>query len=167
MDLVDRLLDNDYRAKRALLKLALALSDAQLDAPLLFRIKLEPWMEPDKSIREALDRLTDMRWVGEMLTTIGWAYTGASWWVNGNTREAHTIPEMIDRLDGFYQEYTPFVQHVKENNLWERAWIDSACEPVETFTYATVIESGLERGIFHRMVAQQLLTQAGAPVPLS
>jgi AraC family transcriptional regulator len=164
MDLVDRLLDNDYRAKRGLLESAMTLTDAQLDASLLLRIKLEPWMEPDKSIRQALDRLTDMLWIAEMFTTIGWPHAGSGWLTDGRPANAHTVQEMIDRLDGFFKDYGPFVQHVKDNNLWETTWVDSACEPAETFTFATVIEAGLERGIFRRQVAQRLLEQAGIPV---
>ena len=162
MDLVDRMLDNDYRSKRGLLESARALTDAQLDAPFLFRIKLEPWMEPDQSIREALDRLTDMVWVAELLTTIQWPYTGVGWSEKGQIVAAHSVQEMIDRLDGFYKEYSPFVQHVKENNLWETTWLDSACKPAETFTYASVIEVSLEYGIVRRLTTKSLLAQIGA-----
>lgn len=157
MDLVDRLLDNDYRSKRRLLESALPMTDAQLDMLLPFRIMQQPWLEPDRTIRETLLRLTDMVWVSELLTTIQWPYTGEGW------RDAapHSVQEMIDRLDCFQKEYAPFVYHVKENNLWETKWVDSGCDPAETFTYATVIEYGIEGGIFRRFIAERLLGQAG------
>lgn len=164
MDLIDRLLDNDYRSKRNLLLSALRLTAAQLDAPLLCRVRLEPWWEPDGSLRQVLDRLTDMVWVAEMLKTIGWSHSGEGWTLDGQIRGANTIEEMIDRLDCFYKEYLPFVQYVKENDLWETTWVDAACEPAETFTYATVIEYGIERGIFRRFIAQGLLEQSGVAI---
>jgi hypothetical protein len=94
-----------------------------------------------------------------MLTTIGWTYSGEGW----RDVPARSIEEMIGRLDAFYKEYEPFVQHVKGNDLWETTWVDAACEPAETFTYATVIEAGFTHGSFRTMVAQRLIEQAGGP----
>jgi len=159
MDLVDRMLDNDYRAKRALLEASLKLSDAQLDAPLLTRIRIEPWWEPDNSLRQVLGRLTDTIWAAEMLKTVGWPHSGEGWIENGQATNASNVSDMIRQLDGYYRDYAPFVKHVKENDLWETTWVDAGCEPAETFTYATVIEYSLERGIYRRFVCQGLLEQ--------
>lgn len=158
MDLVDRLLDNDYRAKRGLLTSALALTDAQLDATFFCQIQQVPWADPDKNLRETLNRMIDMGWwVSELFSSIGWASAADE----ASREKAHTITEMIARLDHFHTLYSPFVEYVKENNLWETTWVDSACEPPETFTYASLIESGLERGIFRRWMARQQLAQVG------
>jgi AraC-like DNA-binding protein len=160
MDLVDRLLDDDYRSKRGLLQVALQLTDAQLDAPQFCQIKQVPWAEPDKTLRETLHRMIDMGWwVGELFTAIKWKHVN-----NGPDDNAHSVDEMIAHLDNFYAIYAPFVQHVKENNLWEETWVDNACDPPETFTYASLIVAGLERGIFRRWMARHLLVQLGLPV---
>jgi len=160
MDLIDRMLDNDYRSKRALLESALKLTDEQLDAPLLMLLRIEPWLEPDNSLRQVLGRLTDMIWAAEMLKTVGWPHTGEGWIENGQATKATVVEHMIRQLDGYYRDYAPFVKHVKENDLWETTWIDAGCEPAETFTYATVIEYSLERSIHRRFVCQGLLEQA-------
>jgi AraC family transcriptional regulator len=161
MDLVDRMLDNDYRAKRALLEASLKLSEAQLDAPLLTRIRIEPWLEPDSSLRQMLTRLTDMGWVAELLKTVGWPHSGEGWLINGDVFQTTSVGQMIEQLDGFYRDYLPFVNHVKENDLWETTWVDAACEPAETFSYATVIEYCLQRSMLRAFIAQGLLAQVG------
>ena len=160
MDLIDRMLDNDYRSKRALLESALKLTDEQLDAPLLMRLRIEPWLEPDNSLRQVLGRLTDMIWASEMLKTVGWPHSGEGWIENGQATNARLVSDMIEQLDGYYRDYAPFVRHVKENDLWETTWVDAGCEPAETFTYATVIEYSLERSIHRRFLCQGLLEQA-------
>jgi len=160
MDLVDRMLDNDYRAKRAVLEASLKLSDAQLDAPLLTRIRIEPWWEPDGTLREMLTRLTDMLWVAELLKTVGWPHSGDGWLRDGEVFQATSVGQMIEQLDGFYRDYLPFVKHVKTNDLWETTWVDAACEPAETFSYATVIEYCLQRSMVRGFIAQGLLAQA-------
>ena len=157
MDLTDRLLDNDYWTKKHLLEAARALSDAQLDAPLAFRHNLMPFSEPEKTLREALIRMTSDHWIIEMMDAAGWASLGGSY----RQIARHSVPDMIARTEGFHKDYAAFTQKVKAENLWETEWVDAACEPAETFTYGTTIEESLTMGIAQRMVVQRLLEQIG------
>ena len=159
MDLTDRLIDNDYWAKKRLLESASALTDAQLDAPLVFRHNLVPFAEPEKTLREALSRMTGDGWAVGMMDSAGWPSSDLSYRQKGN----HTISEMLSQLDGFHRDYSPFVHKVKAENLWETEWLDDDCEPAETFTYGTTIEATLTWGIAQRMVVQRLLEQLGLP----
>lgn len=157
MDLIDRMLENDYRSKRKLLELARGLTREQLDASLFCQIKQVPWADPDRSLRETLTRMMDMGWwVPELFESINWPYDKQGW-----DPSTATVDDMIAHLDEFHKTYAPFVEHVKANNLWETTWVDQACVPPETFTYAGLIESGIERGIFRRWMVRQLLVQAG------
>ena len=159
MDLTDRLIDNDYWAKKRLLESASALTDAQLDAPLVFRHNLVPFAEPEKTLREALSRMTGDGWAVGMMDSAGWPSSDLSYRQKGN----HTISEMLSQLDGFHRDYSPSVHKVKAENLWETEWLDDDCEPAETFTYGTTIEATLTWGIAQRMVVQRLLEQLGLP----
>ncbi len=157
MDLTDRLISNDYWAKKRLLETALALSDAQLDAPLAFRHNLMPFSEPERTLREALTRMTSDHWIIEMMDAAGWPSADDSY----RQIPRHSVPEMIARLEGFHPDYAAFIQKVKAENLWENEWLDAACEPAHTFTYGTTIEESLTWGIAQRMVVQRLLEQIG------
>lgn len=157
MDLTDRLLDNDYWTKKHLLAAAHSLSDAQLDAPLAFRHNLMPFSEPERTLREALIRMTSDHWIIEMMDAAGWAP------INDRYRRItrHSVADMLIRLEGFQKDYSAFAQKVKTENLWETEWVDAACEPAHTFTYGTTIEESLTWGIAQRMVVQRLLEQIG------
>ncbi len=157
MDLTDRLIDNDYWAKKCFLETALVLTDAQLDAPLAFRHNLMPFSEPERTLREALTRMTSDHWIIEMMDAAGWPSQGDAY----RQIARHSVPEMIARLEGFHPDYAAFVQKVKAEGLWENEWLDAACEPAETFTYGTTIEESLTWGIAQRMVVQRLLEQIG------
>ena len=159
MDLTDRLIDNDYWAKKRLLESAAALTDAQLDAPLVFRHNLIPFAEPERTLREALSRMTGDGWAVGMMDASSWPSTDASY----RQRANHTVSEMLARLDGYHRDYSGFVHKVKTENLWETEWLDDCCEPAETFTYGTTIEATLTWGIAQRMVVQRLLEQLGLP----
>lgn len=157
MDLTDRLLDNDYWTKKHLLAAAQTLTDAQLDAPLAFRHNLMPFSEPERTLREALTRMTSDHWIIEMMDAAGWksadkGYRQIAW---------HSVADMLARMEGFQKDYSAFAQKVKAENLWETEWVDAGCEPAHTFTYGTTIEESLTWGIAQRMVVQRLLEQIG------
>ena len=168
MDLTDRLIDNDYWAKKRFLEAALILTDAQLDAPLAFRHNLMPFVEPERTLREALGRMTGDGWVLGMMDAAGWPSAAGTprigWQGAGDDQRRianHAVSDMISRLDRFQQDYAPFVRKVKAEDLWETQWVDAGCEPPETFTYGTTIEATLTWGIAQRMVVQRLLEQLG------
>lgn len=159
MDLTDRLIENDYFAKKGFLESAGTLTDVQLDAPLVFRHNLVPFAEPERTLREALSRMTGDVWAVGMMDAAGWPSVNPSYRQSAN----HSIPDILFRLNGFYQDYSGFVHKVKVENLWDTQWIDSDCEPAETFTYGATIEATLTWGIAQRMVVQRLLEQLGLP----
>ena len=158
MDLTDRMIDNDYWAKKRLLETALVLSDAQLDAPLAFRHNLMPFEEPSRTLRASLSRMTGDIWAVTLLDAVAWPSTDDDY---RRRQDPRSVPEMAARLDSFHRDWAAFVQKVNQEDLWETQWVDAACEPPETFTYGTTIEATLTWGIAQRMVVQRLLEQLG------
>lgn len=157
MDLTDRMIDSDFWSKRRILECARSLSDLQLDAPLAFRHNLLPFVEPDRTLREGLDRLSTNGWAVAMMDVAGWPTTDDRY----KTNRGSAVGDMIQRLEAFHADYASFVAHVKTNDLWDKEWVDDTCEEPETFSYGTVIEGSLTWGIPHRMAIQRLLEQTG------
>ncbi len=157
MNLTERFLDSDYRTKQSMLQMARLLSDAQLDAPLAFRHSLMPFVEPEKTLRETLDRMVSDIWVLTLFDEIGWESRDAGY----RTSTGKSVEEMITRHEGYHADFAVFVRQVEADGLWETEWVDRACEPAETFTYGAVIEGVLTWGIPQRIKAQQLLGQLG------
>jgi AraC-like DNA-binding protein len=159
MDLTERLLESDYQAKRRILECARLLTNQQLDAPLAFRHNLMPFVEPERTIREALNRMSASKgdWVVALWDEIGWKTEDDLFRV----LEGDSVDAMIARLESFDQEWRRFVRHVTDNNQWETQWSDRSCDPVEVFSYGAVIEGRLTWGIPQRFVVQRLMEQMG------
>jgi AraC family transcriptional regulator len=157
MNLTERLLLHDYEEKHQMLELARLLPDTALDAPLAFRHSVMPFIEPEKTLREVLERMVGDIWVLTLLEEIQWESTDTSY----RTVTDNSVENMITRLGSYHTDFTAFVRKVEAENLWETEWVDRACEPVETFTYGQVIEGVLTWGIPQRMKARQCLNQLG------
>jgi AraC-like DNA-binding protein len=162
MDLVERLLDSDYTSKKRMLENARILTDTQLDAPLAFRHNLTPFEAPERTLREALDRMADFNafWSCVMFDKAGWAQEPRPYRARGEERDL-SIPAMMERLDTFAQDFQGFVRKVRDENQWEQEFIDDLCEPPETFTYADVIEFTITYSTAQRLVVERLLGQMG------
>jgi AraC family transcriptional regulator len=157
MNLTERLLLHDYEEKHQMLQLARILSDAALDAPLAFRHSLMPFVEPEKTLRETLERMISDIWVVTLLEEIKWESADDSY----RTNTGNSVDDMLTRLESYHKDFAAFVQKVEAEDLWETEWVDRACEPIETFTYGQVIEGVLTWGIPQRMKARQCLNQLG------
>ena len=164
MDLTDRLLESDYIAKRRILECARLLSDGQLDAPLAFRSRVVRFVEPPRTLRETLihllgdnSEISQGGWVGGMYQAIGWQ-PGE---LPPRTLRGNTPAAMLEGLEISSKVFRDFVQHVRVNNLWDREWVDTACEPPETFAVGRVIEESLSSGIAQRRVLEIMMEQMG------
>lgn len=160
MDLTDRILESDYFHKRRLLECAQTLTDTQLDAPLAFRHNLMPFVEPERTLREALVRMSGGEnggWIAAMLDAAQWPIRDDRY----KTVKGDRVSDMVTRLESFQTNVRAFVAHVKANNLWDTEWVDDTCEQPETFAYGDVLEASLTWGIAQRMVVQRLLEQMG------
>ena len=170
MDLTDRLLERDYVVKRRILECARLLSDGQLDAPLAFRNKVVRFVEPPKTLRETLIHLfgdhsevnnasetNNGGWVNQMYEAIGFQPTA----LPARTLHGNTPAAMLEGLESSSKMFRDFVQHVRAEDLWDREWVDTACEPPETFAVGRVIEESLSSGIAQRRVLEIMMEQMG------
>ena len=106
------------------------------------RHSLMPFVEPEKILRETLDRMVLDGWVLTMLDAVNWEPPDARY------REIteKSVEETILRLNGYHADFSAFVRKVDAENLWENKCVDQACEPEEAFTYGAVIEGVLTLG---------------------
>lgn len=157
MDLIDRLFESDYTTKRRILECARLLSDAQLDAPLVFRHNLAPWAEPAKTLRESLGFISGGGWIDQMFQAVGWVPEDDSYRrIEGTTPDA-----VIAHFESFARTYHLFVAHVRRENRWDEEWIDDTCAQPETFAIGRVIEETLTWGIAYRSVLERQMEQMG------
>ncbi len=169
MDLTDRLLEKDYAAKRRILECARLLSDGQLDAPLAFRSKVVRFVEPPATLRETLIHLfgdnsetnaeeqNEGGWVDQMYAAVGWKAQD----LPARTLRGNSPAAMLEGLEISSKSFHDFVQYVRAENLWDQEWVDTLCEPPETFAVGRVIEESLSSGIAQRRVLEIMMEQMG------
>ena len=164
MDLTDRLLEKDYTSKRRILECARLLSDGQLDAPLAFRSRVVRFAEPPGTLRETLIHLFGDNsqesadgWVDQMYEAVGWKPEKLpARKLRGNSPDA-----MLEGLEVSSKAFRDFVHHVRAENLWDQEWVDTVCEPPETFAVGRVIEEALSSGIAQRRMLEVMMEQMG------
>jgi AraC-like DNA-binding protein len=157
MDLIDRLFESDYTTKRRILECARLLSDAQLDAPLVFRHNVMPWVEPAKTLRESLAFISADGWIDQMFQAVGWVPEDD----NYRRIEGTSADSLIARFESFARTYHLFVAQVRKENRWDEEWIDDTCDQPETFAIGAVIEGTLTWGIAYRTVLERQMEQMG------
>ena len=164
MDLTDRLLEKDYVVKRRILECARLLSDGQLDAPLAFRSKVVRFVEPPGTLRETLIHLFgdnsepgEDGWVNQMYASVGFQPND----LPARTLSGNSPAAMLEGLEISAKMFRDFVQHVRAENLWDQEWVDTACEPPETFAVGRVIEESLSSGIAQRRILEIMMEQMG------
>lgn len=157
MDLIDRLFESDYTTRRRIFECARLLSDAQLDAPLVFRHNLMPWTEPAKTLRESLNLISGGGWIDQMFQAVGWVPEDDSYRRIG----VATPDDVIAHFESFTRTYHAFVAHVRKENRWDEEWVDDTCDQPETFAIGRVIEETLTWGIAYRSVLERQMQQMG------
>jgi AraC family transcriptional regulator len=148
MDLIDRMLNSDYNAKRSLLECGKLLTDRQLDAPLAFRHTLTPFVEPARTLRESLVRIVESGWVDGMFRALNYTPEDPAY----RTLSGDSPEQLLARLNSFHASFRAFVHHVRHKNLWSNEWVDDSCDEPHTFTIGEVIEDTLTWDIAYRMM---------------
>ena len=147
MDVTERLLEHDYWHLRRILVKAEALTETQLDAPLLEPIQPLPFEEAQRTLRELLHKTV---------------FTVEVWMAAVHGRK---MPEPVDmsvqaisrRAEATYGEFLPLVRRVRRENLWDTAFLDMLCKPPESFSYGGMISHILTYTSYRRLVAVSIL----------
>ena len=159
MDLFDRFAGADSWHTRRLLEYAGALSEEKLDRPLNGTIAVFGWCEPDKNLREILERIVQ--------TTEVWtaALTGGDPpKLEGGPAADRTPQALLARFNNADAEFNRFLSDVRNRGAWDDTFVDALCEPSETFTFGGMFAHVMTFNAYRRLTALDALRQLGANV---
>lgn len=159
MDLFDRFAGADSWYTRRLLEHARDLSEEQLDRPLNGTIAVFGWCEPDKCLREMLERIVQTK---EIWTA---ALTGGDMpSMEGTPPEERTPAALLARFEKADAEFNRCLTDVRNRGAWDDTFIDALCEPAETFTFGGTFAHVITFNTYRRLTAMDALRQLGVNV---
>jgi AraC family transcriptional regulator len=159
MDLYDRFAGADSWHTRQLLEYAKTLSNAQLDRPLDSEINVFPWGEPDKNLRELLERIVQTK---EVWTA---ALAGGSMPKMENIPpEERTPSALLARFEKADRQFNGVMSDVRNRAAWDDTFVDALCEPPETFTFGGTFAHVITFNTYRRLTAMEALRRLGVHV---
>jgi AraC-like DNA-binding protein/uncharacterized damage-inducible protein DinB len=158
MDLFDRFAGADSWHTRRLLAQAKDLSDEKLDHPLDSTVPIFGWGEPDKNLREMLDRI--------VLTKEVWtaALAGGDTPNLETSAEERTPQALLTRFEKADAEFNKLLGDVRNRGAWDDTFIDALCEPAETFTFGGTFAHVITFNAYRRLTALDALRKLGVNV---
>jgi AraC-like DNA-binding protein/uncharacterized damage-inducible protein DinB len=158
MDLFDRFAGADSWHTRRLLEHANTLSEEKLDRPLNLAIAVFGWCQPDKNLREMLERIVQTK---EVWTA---ALTGGETPNMETPAEERTPQALLARFEKADAEFNRFLSDVRNRGAWDDTFIDALCEPAETFTFGGMFAHVITFNTYRRLTALDALRQLGVSV---
>ena len=159
MDLFDRFAGADSWHTRRLLEHAVTLSDENLDRALNGTVAVFGWCEPDKNLREVLERIVQTK---EVWTA---ALTGGDPPPMENVpAEARTAKALLARFDKADAEFNRVLSDVRNRGAWDDVFVDALCEPPEKFTFGGTFAHVMTFNAYRRLSAHDALRQLGVNV---
>jgi AraC family transcriptional regulator len=155
MDLFDRFAGNDSWHTRRLLEYAGTLKDEQLDRPLPTVVELLPWRESNKTLRQLLENIVFTK---EVWTA---ALSGTEMDVNGPPKSQRSPKAMLQRLEKTDAELHRILKDIRNRSAWDDTFVDTLCEPAETFTFGGVFAHIITFNAHRRLMALDALRQLG------
>src|SRR5437870_439846 len=155
MDLFDRFAGNDSWHTRRLLEYASTLTQEQLDQPLPTVVELLPWRESNKTLRQLLENIIFTK---EVWTA---ALSGADMDMNGSPQSQRSPQALLQRLEKTDAELRRILGDIRNRSGWDDTFVDSLCEPAETFTYGGVFAHIMTFNAHRRLMALDALRQLG------
>src|ERR1700745_1104558 len=155
MDLFDRFAGNDSWHTRRLLEYAGTLTEEQLDRPLTTVVELLPWRESNKTLRQLLENIVFTK---EVWTA---ALSGADMDRNGPSKSQRSQREMLQRLEKTDAELHRIFSDIRNRSAWDDTFVDTLCEPAETFTFGGVFAHIMTFNAHRRLMALDALRQLG------
>jgi AraC family transcriptional regulator len=159
MDLFDRFAGNDTWHTRKLLEYASTLTDEQLDRPLNSVVEILPWRESAKTLRQILENIvfTKEVWTAALSGT-------ALPNLEGTPMSERSAAAMLRRLEKTDVEFHRIFRDVGNRGRWDDTFVDSLCEPPETFTFGGVFAHIISFNAHRRLMALDALRQMGVRV---
>lgn len=159
MDLFDRFAGADSWHTRRLLEHAMTLSEEKLDRPLNGAVAVFGWCQPDKNVREMLERIVQTKEVWTAALTGGDPPP-----LEGTPAEERTPKALLARFDKADAEFNRFLTDVRNRGAWDDTFIDALCEPAETFTFGGMFAHVITFNAYRRLTALDALRQLGVNV---
>jgi AraC-like DNA-binding protein len=159
MDLFDRFAGADSWHTRRLLERAATLSDQQLDRPVNGGVAAFGWEEPDKNLREILERIVQTK---EVWTA---AVTGGPMPNLQSPSPAERTPQaLLARFDKADAAFNKFLSDVRNRGAWDDVFVDALCEPPETFTFGGMFTHVMTFNAFRRLTALDAFRRLGVDI---
>jgi AraC-like DNA-binding protein/uncharacterized damage-inducible protein DinB len=151
MDLFDRFAGYETWHTRKLLEHARGLTEEQLDRPLATP-ELLPWHQPERNLRELLDRIVFTK---EVWTA---AMTGGS--VPEEKRRL-SPDEMLAHYEKAESDFQRVLCQVRSRGGWDDTFVDDLCQPPETFTFGGMLAHVVTFNSYRRLTAAAALRDLG------
>jgi hypothetical protein len=159
MDLFDRFSGAESWHTRRLLEHAQTLTEEQLDRPLNGTVAVFGWDTPDKNLREILERIVQTK---EVWTA---ALTGCDLPSLENAPAAQRTPAaLLTRFEKADAEFNAFLGDVRHRGAWDDTFVDTLCEPPETFTFGGTFAHVITFNAYRRLTALDAFRQLGVSV---
>src|ERR1700741_3805441 len=155
LDLFDRFAGNDSWHTRRLLEYAGTLTEEQLDRPLTTVVELLPWRGANKTLRQLLENIVFTK---EVWTA---ALSGADMDRNGPSKSQRSQRAMLQRLEKSDAELHRIFSAIRNPSAWDDTFVDTLCEPAETFTFGGVFAHIMTFNAHRRLMALDALRQLG------
>jgi AraC family transcriptional regulator len=159
MDLFDRFAGADSWHTRRLLEHAGTLSDEKLDQPLNGVVPVFGWHEPDKNLREILERIVQTKEVWTAALTGGDPPS-----LDGTPAEERTPRALLARFERADAQFNRFLTDVRNRGAWDDTFVDALCEPPETFTFGGMFTHVVTFNAYRRLTALDALRRLGVNV---
>lgn len=156
MDLFEMFAGTDSWYTRRLLEQAESLSDEQLDRPVNGTAKVFPWDQPDRNLREILERIVQTKEVWSAALT-----GGEMPQLDGCAPEDRTPAALLRRFDKAEAEFRDVLCDVRNRGAWDETFVDALCEPPETFTYGGMFAHVITFNIYRRLAALDAFQRMG------
>ena len=151
MDLFDLFAGHETWHTRKLLDHARQLTDEQLDRSITTP-ELLPWHEPERSLRELLDRI--------VLTKEVWtaAITGGAF---PEMKRRLGPAELLEHYDRAEVEFQRVMCAVRARAGWDDVFVDELCQPPEEFTFGGMLAHVVTFNSYRRLTAAAVMRSMG------
>ncbi len=159
MELFELFAGTDSWYTKRLLKQSEGLDDAQLDRPTNGTAKIWGWEQPDRNLREILDRIVQTKEVWAA------ALTGADMPELDRRPAADRTPAaMLRRFEKADADFERILRDVASRGAWDETFVDALCEPAETFTYGGMFAHVITFNTWRRLAALDAFHRLGVEV---
>jgi AraC-like DNA-binding protein len=156
MDLAERMVEQDNALTQRLLQTAARLSDDELDESVPLQPRTDAFFEDAPSIRSMLDRL--------VVTKEVWTASIAG--RRFDRSDDRSLDGMRERFARAGEEFVRLVQDIRGRDAWDTAFVDTTCEPPETFTYGAAVAHALTWDAYRRKILEGAFRARGVePAP--